>query len=57
MNENHRLDPFDDYINSSFVDVLRRESPHLLPGAGLRRRRASTCRTAPPSWPSATGTA
>jgi len=23
---------FNDYSNSSFLDVLRRESPHLIPG-------------------------
>ncbi len=23
---------FNDYSNSSFLDVLRRESPHLMPG-------------------------
>ena len=34
MNENHRLDPFEEYINTSFVELLRRQSPHLLPGAG-----------------------
>jgi proteasome beta subunit len=32
MNEDHRLHPFHDYTNSSFVELLRRESPHLLPG-------------------------
>jgi hypothetical protein len=25
---------FSDYSNSSFVDLLRRESPHLVPGLG-----------------------
>ena len=30
MNENHRLNPFEDYVNSSFVELLRRQSPHLL---------------------------
>ena len=34
MNENHRLDPFEEYVNTSFVELLRRQSPHLLPGAG-----------------------
>ena len=32
MNEDHRLHPFHDYTNSSFVELLRRQSPHLLPG-------------------------
>src|SRR5688500_12538117 len=32
MNENRRQHPFEDYANSSFVDLLRRQSPHLLPG-------------------------
>ncbi len=32
MNENHRLHPFEEYVNSSFVELLRRQSPHLLPG-------------------------
>jgi proteasome beta subunit len=34
MNENHRLNPFEDYVNSSFVELLRRQSPHLLPPGG-----------------------
>ena len=32
MNENHWLNLFEDSVNSSFVDLLRRQSPHLLPG-------------------------
>jgi proteasome beta subunit len=34
MNEDYRLHPFHDYVDSSFVELLRRRSPHLLPGAG-----------------------
>ncbi len=57
MNENHRLDPFEDYINTSFVELLRRQSP--APAARRPGPSSSppTCRTEPPSWPSATGTA
>lgn len=32
MNADHRLYPFEDYVNPSFVELLRRQSPHLLPG-------------------------
>jgi proteasome beta subunit len=34
MSEDRRLHPFNDYVDSSFVELLRRQSPHLLPGAG-----------------------
>src|SRR5262245_7805360 len=34
MNDERWLTCFNDYANSSFVDALRRQSPHLLPGAG-----------------------
>jgi proteasome beta subunit len=34
MSEDHRLRLFYDYVDSSFVELLRRQSPHLLPGAG-----------------------
>jgi proteasome beta subunit len=33
MTDDHRLYPFQDYVQSSFVELLRRQSPHLLPGA------------------------
>ena len=33
MTDDRRLHPFHDYVESSFVEVLRRQSPHLLPGA------------------------
>jgi proteasome beta subunit len=33
MSEDPRLHAFNDYVQSSFVDLLRRQSPHLLPGA------------------------
>ena len=33
MTDDHRLYPFHDYVQSSFVELLRRQSPHLLPGA------------------------
>src|SRR6266508_3663446 len=33
MSEDRRLHPFNDYVDSSFVELLRRQSPHLLPGA------------------------
>jgi len=36
MNDERWLNLFNDYANSSFVDALRRQSPHLLPGAGPR---------------------
>lgn len=36
MNDERWLHLFNDYGNSSFVDALRRQSPHLLPGPGLR---------------------
>ena len=34
MSEDRRLFPFHEYANSSFVELLRRQSPHLLPGMG-----------------------
>ena len=34
MSETHRVHPFNEYVDSSFVELLRRQSPHLLPGAG-----------------------
>jgi proteasome beta subunit len=34
MSEDRRLPVFNDYVDSSFVELLRRQSPHLLPGAG-----------------------
>ena len=34
MTDDHRLYPFHDYVQSSFVELLRRQSPHLLPGGG-----------------------
>ena len=33
MNVDNRQFRFNDYIDSSFVELLRRQSPHLLPGA------------------------
>jgi len=36
MNDERWLHLFNDYANSSFVDALRRQSPHLLPGAEPR---------------------
>jgi proteasome beta subunit len=33
MTDERRLHPFHDYVESSFVELLRRQSPHLLPGA------------------------
>jgi len=33
MTDDRRLHPFHDYVESSFVELLRRQSPHLLPGA------------------------
>ena len=36
MNDQRWQFVFNDYANSSFVDALRREAPHLLPGAGPR---------------------
>jgi proteasome beta subunit len=33
MSQDRRLDPFYDYVDSSFVELLRRQTPHLLPGA------------------------
>ena len=32
MTDDRRLHPFHDYVESSFVELLRRRSPHLLPG-------------------------
>jgi proteasome beta subunit len=32
MTDDRRLHPFHDYVESSFVELLRRQSPHLLPG-------------------------
>jgi proteasome beta subunit len=34
MSEDRRLPVFNDYVDSSFVELLRRQSPHLLPGGG-----------------------
>ena len=34
MSEDRRLHLFNDYVDSSFIELLRRQSPHLLPGAG-----------------------
>ena len=34
MSEDRRLHLFNDYVDSSFVELLRRQSPHLLPGVG-----------------------
>ena len=34
MNHDRWLHRFNDYATSSFLDVLRREAPHLLPGTG-----------------------
>ncbi len=42
MNEDRRLHMFTDYIDSSFVELLRRQSPHLLPGAGPATAAADT---------------
>jgi len=36
MNDERWLNLFNDYANSSFVEALRRQSPHLLPGAEPR---------------------
>jgi proteasome beta subunit len=36
MNDERWQFVFNDYGNSSFVDALRRQAPHLLPGAGPR---------------------
>jgi len=36
MNDERWLNLFNDYATSSFMDVLRRQSPHLLPAAGPR---------------------
>ncbi|HTO10002.1 MAG TPA: proteasome subunit beta [Candidatus Binatia bacterium] len=36
MNDERWQQLFNDYANSSFVDALRRQSPHLLPGTGPR---------------------
>ena len=36
MDEGHWRSLFNDYSNSSFVELLRRESPHLVPGLGPR---------------------
>src|SRR2546429_1519034 len=36
MNDERWLNLFNDSANSSFVAALRRQSPHLLPGAGPR---------------------
>jgi proteasome beta subunit len=47
MNDERWLNLFNDYANSSFVEALRRQSPHLLPGTAPRSETADVPAPAP----------